>query len=230
MESIVCPVAGVGRSSVLLKEEPEEQGIKLEEDHVPVSGTDLNIVCVKTEGCDSEDSELFSDWDGDEERTASSSAAQMETDSEGDRASGLSAPETTDRGRCPFCGVVFGSEGELQRHVPLHTGERLISCTLCHKEFSKKSNLTAHMRTHTGEKPYSLKQYYVVVMQFHVVVMQFHVVVMQYHVVVMQYHVVVMQYHVVVPCETRSHRDTDTGLPGPPPGLPRSILGPSRMC
>ncbi|XP_021369112.1 uncharacterized protein LOC110460492 [Mizuhopecten yessoensis] len=55
---------------------------------------------------------------------------------------------------CPICKRVFNTNGSLQAHLRVHTGERPFKCKECNKSFSQKGNLKIHMWIHTQERPY----------------------------------------------------------------------------
>uniref|UniRef100_A0A8C2BUJ6 C2H2-type domain-containing protein n=1 Tax=Cyprinus carpio TaxID=7962 RepID=A0A8C2BUJ6_CYPCA len=59
---------------------------------------------------------------------------------------------------CTQCGKSFSEKSKFNRHMTVHTGEKLYTCTECGKGFSQKSNCNRHMTVHTGEKPYTCTQ------------------------------------------------------------------------
>uniref|UniRef100_A0A6A7G678 Transcription factor Sp1-like n=1 Tax=Hirondellea gigas TaxID=1518452 RepID=A0A6A7G678_9CRUS len=54
----------------------------------------------------------------------------------------------TDGGlNCNVCGKNFPSQGQLEAHVRVHTGERPFRCQLCSRAFVQKVHLRTHLRT-----------------------------------------------------------------------------------
>ncbi|EFP10379.1 CRE-EGRH-3 protein [Caenorhabditis remanei] len=58
---------------------------------------------------------------------------------------------------CPRsdCQKRFCRNDHLQRHMRIHTGQRLFQCRTCLRSFSRSDHLAKHERTHSADKPYS---------------------------------------------------------------------------
>uniref|UniRef100_A0A8C6S7R0 C2H2-type domain-containing protein n=1 Tax=Neogobius melanostomus TaxID=47308 RepID=A0A8C6S7R0_9GOBI len=157
---MLSPDLGLNQEAPQIKEEPEEpeeHGIKQEDEQLPVSVPESSAVCVKSEESVSSEthfhfqtqghSEHSSDTDNDDDWEPSScSDAQIET--------GADPGAVGKKYMCPFCQKSYCTKQGLQKHSRVHTGERPYSCSLCSKTFSHKESLVLHMRIHTGERPY----------------------------------------------------------------------------
>jgi len=51
---------------------------------------------------------------------------------------------------CPFCVKKFNYKQGLEKHLPVHTGEKPHSCTQCDKSFIERKSLTSHLLVHHG--------------------------------------------------------------------------------
>jgi len=56
--------------------------------------------------------------------------------------------------QCQYCSKVFNHNGNLQKHLRTHTGEKTYQCQYCIKE---SSSLQTQLTTHTEEYPYQFK-------------------------------------------------------------------------
>ncbi|KAJ0000596.1 hypothetical protein NQD34_012438 [Periophthalmus magnuspinnatus] len=162
-----------------IKEEPEEQSVKQEEDtlpaQLPVGVAEFSVVRVKTEessllqdrqtehreetqGEDiSTEPHLHSETEGHTEHSS-------DTDNDEDwrapiscSAAQMVSVQGADKRKhqCYVCKKRFGTKQILQRHIRVHRGERPFSCLICKKTFSAKASLDKHVKIHTGERPYS---------------------------------------------------------------------------
>ncbi|KAI8431341.1 hypothetical protein MSG28_015882 [Choristoneura fumiferana] len=55
---------------------------------------------------------------------------------------------------CNACGKRFNTLATLNRHIMIHTGEKLFTCDTCDKRFIQKSALISHLQVHTVKKPF----------------------------------------------------------------------------
>ena len=51
---------------------------------------------------------------------------------------------------CEFCGRSFGSIGDLELHVKVHTHEKPFECLVCFTAFATRSAMRIHEKIHTG--------------------------------------------------------------------------------
>ncbi|KAK7912665.1 hypothetical protein WMY93_012876 [Mugilogobius chulae] len=168
LEPLISPGPGLNTSQI--KEEPEEQTIKEEEQQPPVCVPESSAVRVKTEESspllqtelkheETQRSDVSSESDGDTEHSSDNDndwKAPVNDSDEGEEFEPeTNATETPKRKgkQCPVCRKEV--KGGLKGHMRIHTGERPYSCSVCNKTFSLKFHLHLHIRTHTGEKPYS---------------------------------------------------------------------------
>ncbi|XP_057659351.1 uncharacterized protein LOC130895818 [Diorhabda carinulata] len=56
--------------------------------------------------------------------------------------------------RCDICMKLFTYKNCLNKHMIMHTEEKLFKCNICLKTFSRKSGLKIHLQRHTGEKQF----------------------------------------------------------------------------
>ncbi|XP_073345132.1 uncharacterized protein [Pagrus major] len=173
-----------------IKEEPEELCTEelngLEE--ADITRSSFTAVTVKSEDDEkSQSSQLHRSQAKDNreaEPPASSSAAQIKTETDGED-SGGSEPSTNrdpdshpqpnidekasdysetdlqksaNAGEKPFgcdvCGTRFSHKKTHNRHMRVHKGEIPYTCDVCGMRFTQQGNLKRHMRVHTGEKPF----------------------------------------------------------------------------
>jgi len=53
---------------------------------------------------------------------------------------------------CNICGMRFGDKNRLVKHARDHSRQKKFECSICKKKFDFKRNLISHTRIHTGEK------------------------------------------------------------------------------
>ena len=58
-------------------------------------------------------------------------------------------PKTKASRTCCQCGKLFSFKCHLEKHMRVHTREKLFLCSECGKSFSKSGNLKKHMKRHT---------------------------------------------------------------------------------
>lgn len=54
-----------------------------------------------------------------------------------------------------FCGLKYISQSKFDRHMTIHTGEKLFVCDVCDLSYNRKSNLTQHMWVHSKIKRFT---------------------------------------------------------------------------
>ncbi|XP_076826284.1 uncharacterized protein LOC143473273 [Brachyhypopomus gauderio] len=60
--------------------------------------------------------------------------------------------------RCSQCRKGYSDEGQLQRHMLSHSGDKPHKCHLCDKSFGLAYLLRDHLNTHTGERPHRCQE------------------------------------------------------------------------
>lgn len=59
--------------------------------------------------------------------------------------------------KCQFCNYACSLELSLQKHILIHSNDRLYGCDHCAKRFYQRHDRDRHMQTHTNERPYYCK-------------------------------------------------------------------------
>ncbi|KAK7889174.1 hypothetical protein WMY93_024734 [Mugilogobius chulae] len=136
-----------------IKEEPEEQRLRQEEEQLP----EFTAVCVKSEDQkqneNSSDTYSYEYW----EPPAGCSSSQMETESDEEHYNQLQITDTSTAAHNSrlFSTYSSGTEGHLSENEAAGGRDKEYECSICQKRFTTKHGLEIHTRTHTGEKPYS---------------------------------------------------------------------------
>lgn len=60
--------------------------------------------------------------------------------------------------RCTQCRKGYSDEGQLQRHMLCHSGDKPHKCHICNKSFGLAYLLRDHLNTHTGERPHRCQE------------------------------------------------------------------------
>lgn len=55
--------------------------------------------------------------------------------------------------QCGSCTQRFNMKSALERHMAVHSADRLHACTHCSKRYKRAQDLKWHMKTHANEKP-----------------------------------------------------------------------------
>uniref|UniRef100_A0A8C6WHD9 C2H2-type domain-containing protein n=1 Tax=Neogobius melanostomus TaxID=47308 RepID=A0A8C6WHD9_9GOBI len=164
------------------KEEPVELSVKQEEEQLPVpvsiafcvsQESSLLQLGEETPGEDLRSEPRFysetnghadhsSDTDNNDDwaRPFSFSAAQTETEADGDHEDGSSqnpsaAQTEKKKHQCPSCPRGYFQKHHLRRHMVVHAEEKHYSCPVCERTFPLKCTLDSHVKSHVKGLPYS---------------------------------------------------------------------------
>uniref|UniRef100_A0A8C6WFI6 C2H2-type domain-containing protein n=1 Tax=Neogobius melanostomus TaxID=47308 RepID=A0A8C6WFI6_9GOBI len=163
-----------------IKEEPEEQSVKQEEEQLPVPVPESSAVCVKseessllqqrqtehreeTQGEDiSSEPHFHSETEGHTEHSSDTDndddwepLTQMETEADGADDNQVQIRDGSTK---------LSPQNKSAPETSVHSGNmsgadgaegKKHQCHVCNKRFGRKQNLQNHIRVHTGEKPYS---------------------------------------------------------------------------
>uniref|UniRef100_A0A8C6WFR0 C2H2-type domain-containing protein n=1 Tax=Neogobius melanostomus TaxID=47308 RepID=A0A8C6WFR0_9GOBI len=163
-----------------IKEEPEEQSVKQEEEQLLVPVPESSAVCVKTEessllqqrqtehreetqGEDiSSEPHFHSETEGHTEHSSDTDndddcepLTQMETEADGDHDNQVQIRDGSTK---------LSPQNKSAPETTVHSGHmsgadgadrKKHQCFVCNKRFGTKQNLQSHIRIHTGERPFS---------------------------------------------------------------------------